>query len=460
MQLDLGQRRRMTGALEILSGSAHNEAMRWVFVALGVVAFSCGGSGAGSGGTGDGGGVGGLGGSALGGSGGSDASLGGVGGTSNVCAPGQQVQCACGGSIVGYQVCNKDGTGYDACVCPDGGSGGTGGTTDSGTDAAPDGTAGTGGVNIGGSGGSDAGGCATATVTATQISPYLYVMLDKSSSMLGFKWDGTKAALSNFVSAAASAGITIAFKVYPRSPDSTPVCDQAAYKNPDTPFGLLPGSATAFSIALAAVNPDGLNTPTWPALGGAVLKGIELAQTNPGRSAAVLLMTDGIPQGPAATCAGIDPTSTAEIAKLAQSGANSAPPVPTHVLGIPGADTTFCNAVASAGGTTTALMIGSSNIAQELTTALATVRSKLACEFEVPSQVTSGQVAQNKVNVELSVSSGKQTLKFTSDCTTKSGWFYAQGTPPKIGLCPAECAQFWNDASRKVNIILGCSTLT
>lgn len=435
--------------------------MRWVFVALGFVAFSCGGSGAGSGGSGDGGGLGGIGG--LGGSGGTGASLGGVGGTSNVCAPGQQVQCACGGGVDGYQVCNKDGTGYDACVCPDSGSGATGGATDGGTDASTGGTAGTGGgVSIGGTGGDagpDSGSCVGATVSAAQISPYLYVMLDKSSSMLGFKWDATKTALSNFVSAPASAGINLAYKAFPRAADSTPVCDQVAYKNPDTPFGLLPGSATAFSTALAAVTPDGLNTPIWPALGGAVLKGVELAQTNPGHSAAVLLMTDGLPQGPAATCSGIDPTSTTEIAKLAQSGTAYVPPILTHVVGLPGVDQPFANAVALAGGTTAALIVANTNVTQEVANALATVRSKLSCEFEVPSQVTSGQVAQTKVNVELALASGKQTLKLTSDCTTKSGWFYAQGTPPKIGLCPAECAQFWNDASRKVNIILGCSTL-
>ena len=49
---------------------------------------------------------------------------GGSGGSVSGCIPGQQVACGCLGGDQGFQVCNANGT-YDACQCPDAGTGGT-----------------------------------------------------------------------------------------------------------------------------------------------------------------------------------------------------------------------------------------------------------------------------------------------------------------------------------------------
>lgn len=49
----------------------------------------------------------------------------GVFGCTKVCAPGQQVVCACRGSEVGMQSCNPKGESCGACICPgDGGAAG------------------------------------------------------------------------------------------------------------------------------------------------------------------------------------------------------------------------------------------------------------------------------------------------------------------------------------------------
>ncbi len=84
---------------------------------------SCGSGGSGgTGGTGGSGGGTGTGGSSAGGSGGS-ATAGGAGGTAGtdgtdaICTPGKPAVCACPGSQQGYQLCNTNGTGYDACSC-------------------------------------------------------------------------------------------------------------------------------------------------------------------------------------------------------------------------------------------------------------------------------------------------------------------------------------------------------
>src|ERR1700679_3143262 len=46
-----------------------------------------------------------------------------------VCAPGQQVVCACPGGAPGAQACNAEGTGYDGCECPGSSSSSSGGLT-------------------------------------------------------------------------------------------------------------------------------------------------------------------------------------------------------------------------------------------------------------------------------------------------------------------------------------------
>lgn len=78
-------------------------------------------------------------------------------GCTKVCAPNQQVVCACPGSAAGVQICNPNGEGYGECICPgDGGAAGQGSSNSGGA-------AGQGGSNSGGvagQGGSSSGGVA------------------------------------------------------------------------------------------------------------------------------------------------------------------------------------------------------------------------------------------------------------------------------------------------------------
>ncbi|MFA6099412.1 MAG: hypothetical protein WC750_00860 [Patescibacteria group bacterium] len=70
----------------------------------------------------------------------------GTGGTTCQCVPGAQIDCACGGNVLGFQVCKSDCTGFDLCTCPD--AGGTGGVGGTGGTAGSAGTAGTGGTGV------------------------------------------------------------------------------------------------------------------------------------------------------------------------------------------------------------------------------------------------------------------------------------------------------------------------
>ena len=339
----------------------------------------------------------------------------------------------------------------------DGGGGGSGGLINVGA------TSGSGGLVM--DSGSDAidpdAGCFYTSEQGVSTPLHLFIAMDKSSSMLGSKWDAAKAGLVAFVKDTASAGVYVGLKFFPRAVDATPVCDQKAYSNPDTPFALLPGNASAIETALAAAVPDGLSTPVYPALGGAILKGIEIAQNNPGHASAVLLVTDGVPAGPAADCGGIDPTSTAEIAKLATAGYAFSPPVATYVIGLPGVDQAFANAVAKAGGSTSAILVSSTNVQKEFQDALAKVRGQaLPCEFEIPEKVQKGEIAFNLVNVALTPGGGSlETLKQTQDCASGGDWYYTSTTPKKIVLCPSACAKVKADYLAKIEIQLGCATV-
>jgi hypothetical protein len=54
-----------------------------------------------------------------------DGAGGGSTGSSGACTPGKQDACACPGGVMGVQACLPDGSGYDACDCGGGGTGGS-----------------------------------------------------------------------------------------------------------------------------------------------------------------------------------------------------------------------------------------------------------------------------------------------------------------------------------------------
>ncbi|MEZ4225065.1 MAG: VWA domain-containing protein [Polyangiaceae bacterium] len=333
--------------------------------------------------------------------------------------------------------------------------------------AASGGTGGGGGsggsiiVDAGGSGGLDPDASCGAVSESAKNSPlHLYIMLDKSSSMAGNQWTSAVAGLNAFLASADSAGVSVGLKFFPREADATPVCDQKAYSKPDVAFGVLPGNASALAAALGAATPNGLSTPTYPALGGGILKAIELAQNNPGDAAAVLLVTDGVPQGPASVCGTVNPEDWNEIASLAAAGANFNPPVTTYVVGLPGVDQSFANQIAKAGGSSAAILVSNTNVQAEFEKALAKVRGQaLPCEYEIPDKVSKGEIAYDFVNVVLQ-SGGKSTnVLQTSDCNLGAGWYYDDPTDPsKILLCPSVCANLKQDFTASLQILMGCKT--
>ena len=287
----------------------------------------------------------------------------------------------------------------------------------------------------------------------------LYIAYDKSSSMLGTKWDGGLAGLQAFLNDPKSAGIKVAFNLFPRAPDSTPPCDQFAYKEPKIPYDSLPQNAAPILALLGSTTPDGTTTPIYPALGGAILKAIEVSA--PGESSAVLLVTDGEPVGPSSQCAGVNPEDPQVIADIAAVGASKNPPVYTYVIGLPGANQAFANQVAAA-GKGAAIFVGSSNVQVEFQQALAVILGKaLPCEYLIPEKVDKGDVNPGNVNVLFTPggATSPETIPQTTDCS-QGGWQYDNPAhPTRLILCPSTCEEIRADLEGKVEIMLGCKTV-
>jgi len=301
--------------------------------------------------------------------------------------------------------------------------------------------------------------CAAVTEEAISVPLNLYVMMDRSQSMTGNKWASAEAGLAAFVNDPKFSGARIALRFFPN--EGPPECDQYAYMEPTVPYGPLPGNAGAIVQAIEAEDPNGTSTPIYAALGGALLKGIEVAQNNPGEASAVLLVTDGFPQGPQGTCSGVDPNDAAAIAGLAAAGADFDPPVVTYVVGLPGVDQDFANQVAAAGGSGEAVLVSATNVAAEFQAALAKVTGEaLPCEYEVPSQVEGGDVAITSVNVLLTVGGGEPALLPQDPACNGAGWRYDDpANPDTIVLCPGTCTSVREADAAKIQILLGCTTV-
>lgn len=301
--------------------------------------------------------------------------------------------------------------------------------------------------------------CGLITEEAVAAPLNLYIAFDKSQSMTtGNKWGSAKQGLSGFLNDPKSAGISVALNFFPLPNEST--CDQFAYKDPVVPFGELPAHAAEVELALNNQNPDGFSTPIYPALGGAILKGIEVAQQNPGETSAILLITDGQPVGPAPMCGNVNPEDPQAIADLAATGLNFKPSVRTFVIGLPGVDQVFANLVAAAGGTGQGIFVGAANVQTEFQNALSKVRGQaLPCEYEIPAKVSGGEVDPGFVNVLLSLNGMPDVVLAQDASCAGEGWKYDNAANPKrIIFCDASCQAIKKSASAKVQILLGCKT--
>jgi len=308
--------------------------------------------------------------------------------------------------------------------------------------------------------------CGIETAQANITPLNLYVMFDKSSSMgpevTSTKWAGARKGMTAFVNDPASTGLRIALNFFPRPVDGTPSCDSAAYIAPRVPYDLLPANAPKIIAAIDAEKPDGFNTPIYPALGGALRASINQVAARPGEAGAVVLVTDGEPQGPAPLCGSVNPEDPAVIASLAATAYKNNG-IRTFVVGLPGVNITVANQIAAGGGTTSAVLAADPTKVEEgFRDALAVVRGKaLPCELNLPTKVLKGEISYALVNVLYTKGGAGAGMGLLQDatCASGEGWRYDNPSmPTKIVLCAKTCGEVQSDPKAKVEILLGCKT--
>jgi hypothetical protein len=365
-----------------------------------------------------------------------------------------------------------DGTGGISGALGRGGAVGRGGAAGSSGAAGSGTTGGSAGVFSGGSGGVlgaggtafDGGSCASMVVEADPRPLDLLLLLDRSESMLGHvdRWFPVTNAIRAFAQSPRNAGVSLGLNYFGLHPGGPPVdpadpgsCDPNEYVRPEVPIDVLPNGAHAIVESLTRNQPAGAR-PTRPALTGALLYASRWAITHPDHRVAVVLATDGAPQG----CTDNDLTTVAE---LAAAGLAANPSIPTYVIRI--GNVQGLDAVAAAGGTGQAFVVPDLNVNQRFLDALQQIAGPtLGCTFTLPA--TSTQIDPTKVNVFHTPAGGARSVIYAvssaADCRPdEGGWYYlrnAASRPIAIELCPVSCQRV-TDGGGSIEIELGCASV-
>ncbi len=338
-----------------------------------------------------------------------------------------------------------------------------------------------------GSGGTD-GGCGAQSYAGEILPLDIYIMFDQSASMscpIGAsstvtRWTAVKTALTSFVQNQGASTIDVGlgyFGTAASPPGST--CDPKAY-TPDVEIGPLSQTGPAIVSSLAAHNPF-TDTPTLPAVQSAITHAIEWKAQHPGHTVVVVLVTDGEPNACGAN-------NVTEVVKNVGDGYTTGG-IPTYVIGIvsPGSTCSLdpnkptpadLDSVAKAGGTTSALIVDTTNAQQDAGAQfLATMNkirqnAQIPCEYSIPLDNSTGKQADpTQVNLDFTDPSQKVTnlyfvnTKDKCDATT-GGWYFdvpqdvpdgqTPPTPSKILLCGATCSTVTGTFGYAVNVKVGC----
>jgi hypothetical protein len=329
----------------------------------------------------------------------------------------------------------------------------------------------------------------------------MYIMLDQSGSMgeppsggSGTRWAAVTAALNTFVNQPQATGIGVGIQYFPLGggqscnalpfgcevdadcgdpacgpcmvviPDFPGVCVGGSdscvvsdYATPDVGIGVLPANAGAIATSISSHGPTG-NTPTEPALDGAIQYATSWANQNPGHATIVVLATDGDPN--------VCDSDLPAINAIAMAGANGTPKILTFVIGV-GGSVGALNGIAAAGGTTNAFMIDQDpNVQQAFLDALNTIQGQaLPCAYLIPEPEGGEQINFNQINVYYTPSNGAEVVvpkvADAASCPADGlGWYYDNpAAPTQILLCESTCGTISTDIGGSVRLVVGCDTI-
>ena len=247
-------------------------------------------------------------------------------------------------------------------------------------------------------------------------------------------------------------------------------CNASQYAAPAAPIAALPGNLNTLLTSIDGQMPDG-QTPTAPALKGAIQAATSWAQAHPDHSVVVLLATAGLPTE-CVTNPATDTMGISEVRQAASAGVSANPSVLTFVIGVFGpADTEAhmnLDQIAMAGGTKTAFLVDTSaDVSAQFQMALNEIRgSHLSCEYSVPAAPQGQSLDYNKVNVDFTNAGSTQRIAQVKDaaaCGNADGWYYdsdpSVAAPTRILICPSACDRLQNATMGAVQVALGCATV-
>lgn len=371
------------------------------------------------------------------------------------------------------------------------GTSGGGASEDPSEEAGAGGAAGNGGgIDIGGGAGSGSGTCAAVTAEAKPRPVSLFVMLDQSGSMIAdekpgvvnpdcadpkdnvpnTRWKDVTAAIRGFAKQAPTAGLSMGLGFFPQKNGSNCPADLNAknpYAIPDVAISPLPGVATFLDKALN-ITPDVCNgTPMLWAMKGAREYALSFSAAHPDDLVAIVLATDGIPDGKCSGEVNNDDPHTVKVAPAAaeaKAAFTGSTPVRTFVIGV-GESLAALDVIAAAGGTDAAFLVDTSkgNTTQAFVEALDAIRGTVfSCELAIPKPPNGSAIDPSKVNVTRSGSSDVPLGRVDGAgacAAAKDGWYYDDAAAPKkVILCPEVCGAVKADTGGAVDVAFGCET--
>ena len=296
--------------------------------------------------------------------------------------------------------------------------------------------------------------CASSNQQAALVPVNLVVLLDRSGSMgdgvngdPALKWNPVTAALGAFFADPQSAGMNASLSLFPAANDQ---CNPSVYYFAAVPERALPDGQT-FAAAMAAAAPSG-DTPTRPAILGAIDYAKDVRDATPGSRTAIVLVTDGDPD----VCDSSVANVSLEVAKVAST-------IKTYVIGV-GQSLSSLDMIAQAGGTDHPTLVSVGDPAQtkcDFLAALQQIRGLvLSCDVPLPAAPAGMTLDFKSVNVLFTPSAGAATqLLYDSGCSTGVGWRYDDpANPTEVQLCARSCDTVRQDHGGRLDVVFGCAT--
>jgi len=263
------------------------------------------------------------------------------------------------------------------------------------------------------------------------------------------RWDAVTMAISAFVNAPTSAGTGVGIGFFSLGDN---VCGANSYAMPNVPIAPLPGNAMAITGAIGKQMPGG-NTPTVPALQGAINYATAYSMRTPGRTASVVFVTDGLPNG----CN----SSIQNATRAARNAFMGTPQIKTYVVGL-GATMSLDEIALAGSGNATHFFPATGDVAGQLTAALKQIAGAITCDYTIPTNGKALDYGQVNVAVKVGAAGMPQLVGAVGNaagCTMQGGWYYDNAmAPTKITLCPQSCDPLKANAGSTLQVLIGCAT--